>query len=380
MKLSRFSVSSGYTLQGYDFKTLYATSVTHCSLSCISYRQCPFNYIYDTGNCELNTIPTECQSAYLTIANRTSFFGKLTLHPPEEGPIDCNTLSDQFSQHFRRHQESVLKSNDINVLDNINSIISCASHCINYAQCRGFSFSASQHQCEIKDTLSDCSLPDLQSPVSDEVYYHHIDEPCTRSELLLQGLPTSQSTNYHHINGHAHEATDGDKRTFYGSYTCTHTENYNGQWWMIDMQKTKCIRKVIIYNRSDCCRNRLYGAVIRVGMNSDRSNVECGPGVDMTQINSGPMIEIPCDTCGRYLSVHLPGIVTICELQAYVDVCPTHTALPSCAAIRNACYSGGSGTYEIDPDGPNNGVEPFTVLCDMNSGEKYNLLLLNIKP
>ncbi|XP_072033326.1 uncharacterized protein [Amphiura filiformis] len=115
-----------------------------------------------------------------------------------------------------------------------------------------------------------------------------------------------------------------------------------------------------------------YGSVVRVGMNSNRTNLECGAEMNITQINSSTMVEIQCDTCGRYLSVHLPdtsnGVLRICELLAYVDVCPTHTALPSCAAIKNACYSGGSGTYEIDPDGPNNGVEPFTVQCDMNSG------------
>ncbi|XP_072032975.1 uncharacterized protein [Amphiura filiformis] len=121
-----------------------------------------------------------------------------------------------------------------------------------------------------------------------------------------------------------------------------------------------------------CDEEQLHDAVIRFGMHPNRSNLECGAEVNITQINSSTMVEIQCDACGRYLSVHLPdtsnGVLRICELLAYVDVCPTHTALPSCAAIRDACYSSGSGTYEIDPDGPNNGVEPFTVQCDMNSG------------
>ena len=42
--------------------------------------------------------------------------------------------------------------------------------------------------------------------------------------------------------------------------------------------------------------------------------------------------------------------------------------MPSCAAIKRSCYSGGSGKYEIDPDGPNNGVDPFIVQCDMETG------------
>ena len=42
--------------------------------------------------------------------------------------------------------------------------------------------------------------------------------------------------------------------------------------------------------------------------------------------------------------------------------------MPSCAAIKHACYTRGSGKYEIDPDGPKNGVEPFTVQCDMETG------------
>ncbi|XP_072034746.1 contactin-associated protein-like 3B [Amphiura filiformis] len=275
-----------------------------------------------------------------------------------------------FSQKFQYHQEYVLANNNFKVLDGIGSVISCASHCVSYAQCRGFSFSASQHQCEIKDTLADCSLSDLQSPVSDEVYYHHRpDQPCTRSELSLQGLPSSQSSL---AGGVPSRAIDGDKRTSWLSSTCTHTASGYGQWWVVDMQKTTCIKKVVIYNRSDCCKNRLTDAVIRIGTNSNMTNPECGPGVTSTQVNSGSIIHMSCDLCGRYLSVNLPATkgspLTICEILAYVDECPTNAALPSCAAIRNACYSSGSGTYEIDPDGPNNGVEPFTAQCDMNSG------------
>ncbi|XP_072048880.1 uncharacterized protein [Amphiura filiformis] len=287
--------------------------------------------------------------------------------------MDCSTLSGQLSQMFHQHQEYVglLANNTLKTLHDVDSVVSCARHCESYTQCRGFSFSANNHQCDIKDSLPDCSTGDFHLPASDEVYYQQHDPPCTRSELSLQGLPTLQSTNYEGYD-YSPRAIDGNKQTHWDSNSCSHTLATYGEWWMVDMKRTYCIRKVIIYNRSDCCKENLYGSVIRVGMDSNRANPECGSGVNMTQINSSPIIEMPCEMCGRYLSVHIPDTspkaLHMCELIAYVDECQTHTALPSCAAIKHACYSGGSGTYEIDPDGPNNGVEPFTVRCDMETG------------
>ena len=94
---------------------------------------------------------------------------------------ECIILSNQLSQNFQRHpDELVLMNNNVTILSDVKSILSCASYCVSYAQCRGFTYSANQHQCQIKDTLSNCTAgaSDLKSLESDAVYYHHLDKTC----------------------------------------------------------------------------------------------------------------------------------------------------------------------------------------------------------
>ena len=62
----------------------------------------------------------------------------------------------------------------------------------------------------------------------------------------------------------------------------------------------------------------------------------------MDQINSGPKIEVPCELCGRYLSITLPGTgreMTLCEVLIYGDQeCPTHAGNTFCV-MQNFVYN-----------------------------------------
>ncbi len=47
------------------------------------------------------------------------------------------------------------------------------------------------------------------------------------------------------------------------------------------MGNTYCVGKVVIFNRVDCCQNRLTGAVIRIGIDSNKiNNAVCGTVTD----------------------------------------------------------------------------------------------------
>ncbi|VVM22050.1 hypothetical protein BSPWISOXPB_3048 [uncultured Gammaproteobacteria bacterium] len=37
----------------------------------------------------------------------------------------------------------------------------------------------------------------------------------------------------------------------------THTNDEQGAWWQVDLGSKKNISQIIIYNRTDCCANRL---------------------------------------------------------------------------------------------------------------------------
>ena len=75
-----------------------------------------------------------------------------------------------------------------------------------------------------------------------------------RQSTTSHGFPASNA-----ING----KTSGEKGSWIKSNPnyISHTEPGNGQWWHLDITP-QVIRKVKIYNRKDCCMERLKGAYL----------------------------------------------------------------------------------------------------------------------
>ncbi|XP_072023131.1 uncharacterized protein [Amphiura filiformis] len=83
-----------------------------------------------------------------------------------------------------------------------------------------------------------------------------------QNEISLIGKPTSQSST-HASQGTSDHAVDGNTNGYYFSESCTHTafNNVGNPWWAVDMQQDECVDKVVLYNRADCCEERLEGAI-----------------------------------------------------------------------------------------------------------------------
>ena len=68
---------------------------------------------------------------------------------------------------------------------------------------------------------------------------------------------------------------------------------------------------------------RLEGAVVRVGSDSNRDNTVCGT-ITLEQINANQKVDVTCDHYGQYLSIELPdndSELTLCEVQAATGQC-----------------------------------------------------------
>ncbi|XP_072048480.1 fucolectin-like [Amphiura filiformis] len=143
-------------------------------------------------------------------------------------------------------------------------------------------------------------------------------------EISLIGKPTSQSSTHDADRSTSDHAVDGITNGYYFSDSCTHTafNNVGNPWWAVDIQQDECVDKVVLYNRADCCEERLEGAIVRVGSNPDYGqNPECESRVSMDQISSASpvdRIEIECNLSGQYISVELPrwDLLTLCEVKA----------------------------------------------------------------
>ena len=72
------------------------------------------------------------------------------------------------------------------------------------------------------------------------------------------GKPASQSSTYRHsANPIASKAVDGNTNGVFIARTTTHTNRDNKAWWKVDLQQQYAITAVILYNRIDCCKDRL---------------------------------------------------------------------------------------------------------------------------
>ncbi|XP_071941033.1 uncharacterized protein [Antedon mediterranea] len=124
----------------------------------------------------------------------------------------------------------------------------------------------------------------------------------------------------------ATKAIDGNKNGIMDKNSCTHTGCVNGEgpqdpWWYADLGRQTFISKIVLYNREDCCGERLIGADIRVGndnVSPFTGNSKCGT-VTSSMIGSNRIVFV-CNKPirGHYITVRLPGTMclSICEIEA----------------------------------------------------------------
>jgi hypothetical protein len=76
---------------------------------------------------------------------------------------------------------------------------------------------------------------------------------------VARGKPTAQSST--EFDGAASRAVDGNTDGAFFSGSVTHTATAPNQWWMVDLGASYRIESISIYNRTDCCAERLSAVV-----------------------------------------------------------------------------------------------------------------------
>jgi len=132
--------------------------------------------------------------------------------------------------------------------------------------------------------------------------------------LLSRGKPTHQSSVGY--GGPASRAVDGNHRMDWGGRSCTHTHRNHNAWWRVDLGTNARVNTVKVWNRSDCCGNRLNGYQVRVGNHGDpRRNGMCGGNHG---IHQGQSKTVSCGgKTGRFVGIVLPrhDYLTLCEVE-----------------------------------------------------------------
>merc|ERR1712224_325451 len=99
--------------------------------------------------------------------------------------------------------------------------------------------------------------------------------------------------------GVAARAVDGNTNGRYGGKSCTHTRRQRRAWWQVDLGKVRSVKRVVLYNRVDCCRSRLNHVNVLV------DNSLCGSIGHWGRIRS-KAVNCGCKR-GRRVKVQLKG-------------------------------------------------------------------------
>ncbi|CAC9435942.1 putative lipoprotein [uncultured Gammaproteobacteria bacterium] len=89
---------------------------------------------------------------------------------------------------------------------------------------------------------------------------------------LALGKPATESSTYTgSIPVAAGYAVDGNTDGEFLNSSITHTNYEQGAWWQVDLGSKKNINKIIIYNRTDCCADRLRNYQVSISDKADFS-------------------------------------------------------------------------------------------------------------
>ncbi|MDD5286438.1 MAG: discoidin domain-containing protein [Desulfuromonadaceae bacterium] len=138
--------------------------------------------------------------------------------------------------------------------------------------------------------------------------------------LALKKSVRQSSTGY---GGNAAHAVDDDTNGNYNANSVSHTNNDKEAWWEVDLGRTQNIREIIIWNRTDCCGERLSNFYLLVSERPFNSNslVEALNNNSIRNYQyagiAGSKVSIPFDTPGRYVRVQLRGTnyLSLAEVQ-----------------------------------------------------------------
>ncbi|KAL6462423.1 hypothetical protein MHYP_G00288450 [Metynnis hypsauchen] len=173
--------------------------------------------------------------------------------------------------------------------------------------------------------------------------------------LALYGKATQSSlvNNTYAAFSHAYNGIDGNTESNYNRGSCTATEAQQNPWWRVDLLGDYTVTSVTIYNRGDCCAERINGAEIRIGnslVNNGNNNTRAGV---ISSIPAGKSSTLNLKGfSGRYVNVIIPGnnrILTLCEVEVYGYPTPDgqNIALKGTAA-QSSLYDRGFPSNAID--------------------------------
>jgi len=136
-------------------------------------------------------------------------------------------------------------------------------------------------------------------------------------ENLALGRPTQQSSVTH--TAPSSRAVDGNRDANWIGGSCIHTSHENNPWWRVDLGEIVDVGQVVIYNREDCCSDRLNQFILTVSKVVGGPAVRCGRSAG--NIQHLESIHSNCFVRGQHLELKIERRATLnfCEVEVYAS-------------------------------------------------------------
>ncbi|MBU2951460.1 discoidin domain-containing protein [Tamlana agarivorans] len=158
--------------------------------------------------------------------------------------------------------------------------------------------------------------------------------------LALNGTATQSSTSN---NGSASRAIDGNTNGKWSAGSVTHTDTEDNAWWELYLDSESTVEEIVIYNRTDCCEDRLSDFVVfmwdEAGNRTLRKFITTAPdgslSIDVGGL-AGYRIRIKSNLAATALSL------------AEVEVYGTRNLALNGTATQSSTANGGAASRAID--------------------------------
>ena len=137
------------------------------------------------------------------------------------------------------------------------------------------------------------------------------------SDNLALNRPATQSSL--DAGGVAARAVDGNTNGTYRDLSVTHTQHdANNSWWRVDLGSTYNVDQINVFNRSDCCTERLNGATVYVGDRATNNPADYTAVGNLTASTSVQTFS-SVNASGRYVMVRIAGsgTLSLAEVQVF---------------------------------------------------------------
>src|SRR2546430_792372 len=160
--------------------------------------------------------------------------------------------------------------------------------------------------------------------------------PQSLPNVALNKPATQVSTLNYNPPGDASHAVDGNTDGNYFHASVTHTNGGNQEWWQVDLGASYSLQTINVWNRTDCCGDRLSNFHVLVSDNPFASTDltatlnQSGVSNYYTAGQGGTPTTLNINRTGRYIRVQLAGsgvILSLAEVEAFGTLAPTNVAL-----------------------------------------------------